>query len=207
MPEIDGFEATAMIREHENNVGGHIPIIALTAHAMAGDRERCLQAGMDDYIAKPLKASDLVNSIQMAAVMGKGIIGKGADTQAAPREDPAFDRKKVLARLDGDLSLLREIIGIFVADSPKLISEIRDAIDSGDHDRLRQASHTFKGMVANFCAMDSMELALQLERSGQNGDLAAAGNIFAGLEMEIARLNRSLADFAEGVNDENTDCR
>jgi signal transduction histidine kinase/CheY-like chemotaxis protein len=129
MPELDGFKATALIREQEQASEGHIPIIALTAHAMKGDREACLQAGMDDYVAKPLKKKELFAAIEK-------VVGSQPETVKVKMDrdgdkGAVFNPKQLLASVDGDRALLQEVIDLFLEDVPKNLAEIQDAIDKG----------------------------------------------------------------------------
>ncbi len=117
MPEMDGLEATALIREKEKTTGEHIPIIALTAHAMKGDREVCLEAGMDGYVSKPLKADELLSVMRelIADRMETGPIAAQPDVE----KGDVFNREQALASVDGDMDLFREIVGLFSEEYPK----------------------------------------------------------------------------------------
>ncbi|MFI5295696.1 MAG: response regulator [Thermodesulfovibrionales bacterium] len=204
MPEMDGIEATAVIREKEKAAGGHVPIIALTAHAMKGDREMCLNAGMDGYVSKPLKASELFSVIE-------GLIpGLRAHTEnAAPGPEAigidVFDMETALASVDGDRVLLGEVVKIFAKECPVLISEIRCAIGEESPAVLSRAAHGLKGVVGNFGAPVVREYATALEMMGKKGDLAGAKEGLASLEKEIERLLWALDQFAGGKEHEDTD--
>jgi len=166
MPEMDGLEATRAIRERERGAGGgRVPIIAMTAHAMEGDRERCLAAGMDGYISKPVEADDLVRTVERAA--------------------GAFDASRAAARLGGDENLLRELLELFLADAPRMVSEVRDAIDAKDAEALRRAAHALKGSVANFGAGGAVDAARRLETMGAAGNLADARAALSELEQAL----------------------
>jgi two-component system, sensor histidine kinase and response regulator len=168
MPEMGGFEATAIIRECERASGKHIPIIAMTAHAMKGDREKCLEAGMDDYISKPIAAQELCAILDRIAPVGGP---KGAEPRV-----PAFevDREGLLERVGGDPDLLKEIAGAFVSESPRLISEMRMATATTDFKKLERAAHSYKGAVSIFAAESAVVLATELENMGANLDLTGA---------------------------------
>jgi PAS domain S-box-containing protein len=196
MPEMGGFEATAAIREQELTSGRHLPIIALTAHALEGDRESCLRAGMDGYLSKPLKAEDLLAAVDTVTSGPAGIMRQTTGGRSVGRG--MSDQAEALERLNGDRDLFREIVRMFEEDSPKLMAEIRDAIGAGDPARLSRAAHTFKGAVSVFSARAPLELVLKLQLSGKSGELAGAGQEFAALEEEIALLRESLALFIRG---------
>jgi two-component system sensor histidine kinase/response regulator len=170
MPEMDGLDATAAIRAREKSSGGHIPIVAMTAHAMEGDRDRCLKAGMDGYVTKPVEADRLVESVESAA--------------------GTFDPHVAAARLGGDRRLLRDLLKIFLADCPAMVSNIRKAIDTSDATALRHAAHALKGSVANFAAPRPFDAARRLERMGIDGDLSDASSAFHELEEALDVFRR-----------------
>ncbi|MFA5353838.1 MAG: response regulator, partial [Thermodesulfovibrionales bacterium] len=154
MPEMDGLEATARIRERERTTGRHIPIIALTAHAMAGDRETCLNAGMDGYVSKPLKAADLFSAIAEVLAAKGPTPGDGREPQEAGlAADEAFDWTVAMASVDGDREFFAEVVGIFLEDCPKLMGEIHNALKEGSAAALGRAAHTLKGSAGNFGAV------------------------------------------------------
>jgi PAS domain S-box-containing protein len=193
MPEMDGFTATKIIRQQEESTGAHIPIVALTAHAMRGDRERCLAAGMDAYLSKPLQAQQMFEVLEQLAprsVSAPQVAGEGTK-----EEDPGaiFDQDAALARVEGDHDLLREIVGLFLLETPELQAAIRDSIARGDGKALEQAAHSVKGAVSSFGAHAAREAALRLEVLGRDGDLTQAMFACAELDREIAHLTRALA--------------
>ncbi len=191
MPVLSGLEATAAIREKEKASGGHVPIIAMTAHAMKDDRKRCLEAGMDAYVSKPIRPEVLFEAID-----GLRPLAPGAET-GAPREEglsEAVDQTALMSYLGGDVELLKEVVRLFLAESPRCLSQIRKAIRDRDQKSLESASHALKGSVGNLFAQPATEAAWALERMGREGNLAAAEEAYATLEKEIGRLQLALAD-------------
>jgi len=195
MPEMDGLEATAAIREKEKTTGTHIPIIAMTAHAMKGDSERFLEAGMDGYISKPIKREKLFETIEdMVSTHIEVEIDTEteADETEKGHEDEVFDRKEFLDRVDGDIELLRSLVKMFFDICPNMLSEIRDAVARGDNKALKDSSHKLKGSVGNLGAKASYDAAMRLENMGYDGDLTYAKEAFAALEEEIKRFKSTL---------------
>lgn len=190
MPEMDGFEATATIREKEKAGGGHIPVIAMTAHAMKGDRERCLATGMDGYVSKPIRAQELLETIDRV-VAGEAKPKVGVSTTS--RQDDAIDWLAAIAHLEGDVELLKEIAAMFVEQCPGLVSRMRDAVAGMNAAEIERAAHTIKGSVGNFAAKAAFDAALELERIGRDGTLDGAEAASAKLEEELERLKPALA--------------
>jgi CheY-like chemotaxis protein len=153
MPEINGFEATATIREEERATGTHVPIIALTAHALKGDRERCIAAGMDEYVAKPIDAQKLFEVIESATA---GVVKAGNNGRS---HAPMFDADELLKNFDSDVELVRKLVDVFADSSGVQLSEIREAIAHGDSETVEFASHSLKGAVANFRARAAVDAA------------------------------------------------
>ena len=195
MPEMDGFEATAVIREKEKTGGKHIPIIALTAHAMKGDREACLKAGMDEYVPKPLKAEELFAVIDKVVTLQPKTVK--TETDRDRDMGGVFDREQLLASADGDMELLREVVGLFLEESAGMMAEIENAVTLRDALRLNRAAHGLKGSVGNFGARCAFETALRLEMMGKTGDLTGADESFHVLADEMERLKTALAEFAK----------
>jgi PAS domain S-box-containing protein len=180
MPKMDGFEAASVIRKKERGTGTHLPIIAMTAHAMKGDRERCLAAGMDDYLSKPVKREELLDTIERYSYESPV-----PEKERLARKQPGLDRAAVLARLDGDEDLLAELVGLFIQESPKLLAAIQQAIERADPKGLERAAHALKGSVGNLAVPTAVKAAQTLENMGREGNLAAADAAYAVLQQEI----------------------
>jgi PAS domain S-box-containing protein len=187
MPEMDGLEATRALREQEAAGGGHLRVVAMTAHAMKGDRERCLAAGMDDYLAKPLHQEDLVRVLASGAVAAPAV--EGLTPGGVP---PHFNRALALQQLGGDETLLAEVVGLFLLDSPRLLSEIRSGLAEGNATRLRRGAHALKGTLGYLGATEVAALAQRLEALGATGDLGAAPAVLRTLEQQMDGLMHGL---------------
>src|SRR5580692_8662194 len=196
MPEMDGLAATAAIREREKASGAHLPIFAMTAHAMKGDRERCLESGMDGYITNPVRFSDIEETLS----------GLACATVAVARPKPAeeaasWNKAEALGRIGGDEELLEELCQIFLEESPKLLQKLRQALASGDADGVMRAAHSLKGESSYLGAGGTSQAARQLEEMGRSKDLSGAADIVAVLEREVARLHAHLRELAEAHHD------
>jgi two-component system sensor histidine kinase/response regulator len=178
MPVMGGAEATARIRKEECRTGRHIPIIAMTAHAMAGDREKALQAGMDDYVSKPIRFDDLRRAIERQAPEG-------------------LQMNVLLEGLGGDRKLLGELVTLFLADAPKLLARVERAMTKGDAVRLKEAAHALKGSVGNFDPGTAFEAVRKLEMLGREKKLDEARPAFAVAKAEVTRLMRALRKTVE----------
>jgi two-component system sensor histidine kinase/response regulator len=195
MPEMDGMEATAAIREREKNSGKHVPILAMTAHAMRGDKERCLASGMDGYVSKPIHPASLFAEIERClAASGR------SNTMTEISEGPGelIDRASLLERVEGDQELLTEMIHLFQGDAPKLLTAMREALQRGDMAVLERSAHSLKGAVSNLSAK-ATAAALQLEKDAKNKDAEAAKKSLAEVERAVERLLPALAELCQGV--------
>jgi PAS domain S-box-containing protein len=195
MPGMDGFAATKAIRRKEEQTGQHAPIIAMTAYAMKGDRERCLAAGMDAYIAKPIRAAELetlVESLGNAATIAEMPKPRAVETPGQ------FDFSLALRRLKGNLELLKEQMGFFLSDAPDLLREAGATIADANPQALEFAAHRLKGLVGNFDAKQAEECAQRLEWMGRDGDLAEAEETFEQLRVHVAALQQALGQFLAG---------
>jgi len=190
MPDMDGLEATAAIRERETATAEHIPIVAMTAHAMKGDRERCLDAGMDAYVSKPVRAGELFETIERvmpaSARSGLGMPLEGDSSEV-------IDWNGAFKHFEGDVELLKEIAGIFLEDSPLVMDKMKDALRRGDCDALERSAHTVKGSVGNFAAKAAFQAAQRVEQIGRDGNMVGAEEAFRALEAELERLKPALA--------------
>jgi two-component system sensor histidine kinase/response regulator len=192
MPEMDGFEATDAIRTRERITGRHIPIIAMTAHAMKGDRERCLEAGMDDYVAKPVHAAELLRVIQKFASPAPAA-PVAAASPVDNNEVSVFDRQSALDRVSDEEELLNEVIQLFLSDAPNRMSEIRKSLEEGDPKRLEISAHSLKGAAGYVGAERMARQALKLEEAGRSANLSQALNEFRHLERELDQFTLAVA--------------
>ncbi len=184
MPEMDGLAATAAIRKSEANSRTHLPIFAMTAHAMTGDRERCLQAGMDGYITKPVRFTDIEQTLS-------GLRSAPA-AHNRPAEAASWNKAEALARIEGDEELLREVCQLFLEESPKLLDKLRQAVAAGDAEGVVRAAHSLKGESSYLSASATSQAARQLEEMGRNQDLSRASDMLAQLEREVTSLQLEL---------------
>jgi PAS domain S-box-containing protein len=195
MPEMDGLQLTAAIRDKEKGTGAHLPIIAMTAYAMKGDRERCLEAGMDDYVPKPINSRQLLEMIEgVRSAELKASQGKTSGINQEILDEPAL-----LARFDGEPDLLRDVVTIFLDDCPKLMDGIRGAIERSDAQGLERAAHKLKGTVANFSARASYDVALRLEWMGRGGHLEQAREALGELDSALEELRPVLLKLSGGI--------
>ncbi len=196
MPEMDGFEATRLIREHEGT-GRHTPIIAMTAHAMQGDRQRCLQAGMDDYVSKPIQPQDLF------AVLKHWTSAPAAEPAPAPPQpagengDTPLNLETALPRFGDDRELFLEVLTEFVQRLPDDLERLTAAMQSRDASQLSQEAHRLRGAAATLSAERLCTMAQQLEMQSREGDLSQAPGFVAAAQAEVPRLQAFLAQFAQ----------
>ena len=194
MPEMDGFEATKAIRKMEG-VNKHAPIIAMTAHAMKGDRERCLQVGMDDYISKPIEPQELFNVIKKwtksrdpkNANKWKGEFKKGDQIK-----EPLLDLKIALTRFDGDKEFFKQMLQKFLDYAPKQLSILDEAAKEGNAKEIEREAHGLKGAAGNLGVKGIADLSLKLELLGRTGNLAGAKEMIGNLKTELKRLEEYL---------------
>lgn len=184
MPEMGGFEATALLRAHEQQTGKHVPIIAMTAHAMKGDRERCLEAGMDGYVAKPVQVKELLQAIDDFVTT----LGSAPTNGAAEEGESIVDEASLRERTDGDTVLMDELIALFREDGPRLLAEIRQGLEARDAERVGRTAHSLKGSLGCFATPPVVEACLRLETQGRQGDLDGAAEAYSQVAAAVARL-------------------
>lgn len=196
MPGMDGLEATKRIRQMEAKSGAHVPIVAMTAHAMRGDRERCLEAGMDDYLTKPINPELML-----------GVISKFAPGQANQRNrskqaavSVPLDMDKLDKRFEGDKELRHQLMQVFLEEYPILMGDVRRAVSESDPDALARAAHTVKGSLGYFEAAGASKAAIDLEQQGRSGNLTTAQENLARLEREMERVREALGRILASVS-------
>ncbi len=218
MPEMDGLEATRLIRqlEAEGKLSAHrtsgVPIVAMTAHAMKGDRERCLQAGMDGYVSKPIRAQDLRMSIEQlvdASSLVSADPSSGGDA-ASPSDsmDAAASSAKdlinwsdALHSVDGDPALLRLVVEAFLTECPEHVVQLDQAIQQHDVSTSRRLAHLFKGVMGTLACPSVQETALDLEVACTDENFAAAEPLYQELNGQLQQLTGVLSDFVNGILD------
>ena len=189
MPEMDGFEATRAIRAPSTPLPvRRIPVVAMTAHALKGDRERCLEAGMDDYVAKPVDPGEL------AAVVERQLRRRSRPGGRVERASRAFDRAALLARIGGDEELARAVVATFVSDAAGTLPRIEAAIDAGEADLARRLAHTLKGAAGSAGANCVQEMAAAIEIAAASGDLGSAAPLLTRAVVELHRLRLAMRD-------------
>jgi CheY-like chemotaxis protein len=196
MPEMDGEECVARIRAKENGSASHIPIIALTAHAMNGDRERILAIGVDGYLPKPVRAQQLLETIENLLQIPAGPV---PSQPPDIRRENVLDRHQVLARFEGDKLLLGNLIGAFFDDCPKLVAAARDAAARQDRVELRRAIQVLRNNLALFSARAACQAADRAELAGRAQSPEDVGKALAHLEEELERLQPALANLGKEV--------
>ena len=196
MPEMDGFAATAAIRRLPGGLGT-LPVIAMTAHALKGDREKCLQAGMDDYVSKPIKIQEVVETIEKWC---RQKVRRKSATPAAPeavgdRRKPAADEaespidlKNALEQTLGDGAFLKKLLLDFIAAAKELTADMARAAADGNGEDIHRDAHKIKGTAANLYIGQMSRIAASLEKAGRSGDLADVPPLLEDLKHEIGRV-------------------
>ena len=210
MPVLDGFAATAAIRKREAARGDHIRIVAMTAHAMKGDRERCLAAGMDDYVSKPFRPLELFAAVEdfdqkadescMSDDAAQSLFAAGATAEVhavmpvaqPPATLPAWDAQRALENVGGSKGLLKEMIELFAEECPKQMAEIEAAYDTGDTNLVMRAAHTLKSSAALLGADAATAAAKKIEYLGRSSDLTEYAVAWSELQSRIQQLMNEL---------------
>lgn len=193
MPDMDGFEITARIRASEEGTKNHIPIVAMTAHALKGYRERCLEAGMDDYVTKPIDPPGLFEAIEKLFQVSGG--GERISSDVERVRNQVFDREDALRRIGGNVALLWKMSAYFVEDCSDMLAEVQNAIIRKDLEAAQYGAHRIKGAVGTLSAQAAFDAALELEQVGEAGDLAEVEKAYGVMEGEMTRLKATLEAF------------
>jgi HPt (histidine-containing phosphotransfer) domain-containing protein len=203
MPEMDGYETTAEIRRREmsgdGDDGRHTPVIAMTANAMQGDREKALEAGMDDYVAKPVRSEELdeilnrwVSDERETPEPEVPLVAQADDSTSQDSEDPLDEEVLAGLRELGDAELLAELVEVFFEDVPPRLAALREATESGDAESVERVAHTLKGSCGNMGAWRMAQICAELQDTGASGDLARAPELLEQLEAEFGRVRPAL---------------
>lgn len=195
MPVMDGFETTRQIRSGEGQGWNpKIPVVAMTAHAIYGDREKCLNAGMDDYLSKPIDHGRVKQVLEKWA--GHAPAGTPEPVTAIPVfEDRVFDSQNLLVRLDGDRELLVELLEVFLHDFPETQENLFRLSRLGDWTQLRPAAHALKGAAANLGAWQVAEAAREMEEAALAGDPDRAASVSRVLELALQRFRAAAGEY------------
>jgi two-component system sensor histidine kinase/response regulator len=188
MPEMDGIEATVALREKERGTGTHQPIFAMTALVMKGDRERCLEAGMDGYMSKPIRPQELDEILDRFARPAD----LGNCVRKAVPATKGIDAEELVARTEGDHALIVELAEAFSENSPRLMQSVREAFERRNPLALERSAHALKGCLSNLAAANGTVLAAELEELGRSGDVSAAGPILDRLTAELIPVTAAL---------------
>jgi CheY-like chemotaxis protein/HPt (histidine-containing phosphotransfer) domain-containing protein len=188
MPEMDGFEATAAIRQIERTQQRHTPIIAMTAHAMAGDRERCLQAGMDDYVSKPIHADALYALLRRFMQQDKASSYEEVKMQREDVNQGPLDLDALRALCGGEEALMQEMITLFYEEVPAQLSELWEACAVGEAERIWEAAHKLKGSCRTVAAGRMAEACQQLETLARSGELGEIKRLLDAVEASYREL-------------------
>ncbi len=188
MPVMDGFEATQEVRKREQAQGGHMPIIAMTANAMAGDREKCLTAGMDDYISKPVKPEDL----RRALLRWRDPTSPRTSAPPVGEEPPALDRERMRESIGDDPQTAHEALSEFLTATDRLLTALTSALERGDAPAIERAAHSLAGSAGMIGAEAFRQVCAQIEAQGRSGRLEEAQTLLPRLQAEYARLKAAL---------------
>jgi len=196
MPEMGGIEATQRIRAHERATGGHIMIVALTAHAMADDRDRCLAAGMDGYLSKPIRRQELFDLIEKLVPAGEA---RAEESPVSPiaDQDAILDHGALMTSVGGDTELVGDLVQLFRESTPGIVADIEAALARGDSRAVADAAHRLRGSAGALGGREAAAIAHALEMSAKDSDLTKASALAAELRHRLDRLELAFAALGE----------
>jgi CheY-like chemotaxis protein len=198
MPIMNGFEATAAIRAREAEIGGRrVPIIALTAHAMQGDRERCLEGGMDGYATKPIQPSELFAVVESLLDANPREV---PSMTTAAADVPVLDRTALYEQVGDEADLLLKVIEMFRADSVSVVAKLDVALAARDASEVQQGAHRLKGALLTLGGKAAADVAMRLEHMGRAGDVTGGGALLVELRAELTRLEPELEAVVQGLD-------
>jgi len=200
MPDMDGLLATKEIRKIEARIGKRTPIIAMTADAMKGDKERCLDAGMDDYVSKPIQAEELYRVIQRTSIDRPQLTNanSGSDDPSKHLEaDPLIDLRSAVENIPGGEESISEFAVLMIEETSRSLALIRDGLTGKDSEKVRRGAHTIKGSAKLFVSNAVAEAAWTLEEVARDGDLMRAGEMFGEFEDLLLRLHHALHELID----------
>ncbi len=201
MPVMDGLEATKVIRDRNSKVINHnVPIIAMTAHALKGDREKCIAAGMDNYVSKPVKPKDLSDAIsrQLSGCKLPDAQSEEEGNEAEPLNSIVFDANSLMEKISGDKEFFEELVNLFIEDTPKQLESIKNAHEAKDIVNIQRIAHTVKGSSGNFGASRLQNAASLLEHAAKTGDFSKIKSLIGAVEVEFNILEREIDKIRSG---------
>jgi len=204
---MDGLEATRKIRQSEVGTDRHLPIIAMTAHAMKGDRELCIESGMDDYVSKPVRPWQLINTLSRFFAEDAHTVGVSgekktaasvpADREASTQESYQVDWPVALKITQGDRGLLREIAGAFLEEVRIVMADLKYALKKDDAKTAQRMAHTIKANFRTFGVTDAHDVAFDCEKAGKAGELDRIRENLAELQKASKVVSSQLRDFID----------
>jgi PAS domain S-box-containing protein len=199
MPAMDGYQATQEIRRRERSTGQHLRIIAVTANAMKDDRDKCIAAGMDDYVSKPIDADQLLERLESVSPARRGA-GQAAAATAAPATLQAFALDAALQRTRGKRTLLRQLVQLLLQDLPDTLAGLESALSTNDARLVERTAHRLRGAAFTVCAEPLAAAAAELELAARNADPARMQEEVGELRARAAELTTELEAFMENDN-------
>ncbi|MCK4625636.1 MAG: response regulator [Phycisphaerae bacterium] len=195
MPEMDGYQATAAIRRHEQSTGGYVPIVAMTANAMKGDRQRCMDAGMDDYISKPFSKQDLLEAIQKVTELASQYPHQTDEDAVTAGQEcrDVLDIDGPMRNLNGDMELYGELVDVFMDVFPGHMTSLQDAVRTGDASIARLSAHTIRGGASNIGAVGIYDVAAEMENAAESGDMQKVSVLITELRHQFHLLKEKIS--------------